>query len=66
MKPGPVTQREIDRPFGVWAEGIEGVSGFLAGYHTLEQAEARCKQANENAIVLGINIRYVVRSKTPA
>ncbi len=51
-------KKEIEMPFYVVNSLTEG---FLAGYDTLEYAQARCEQANKQAETLGIQTRYKVK-----
>lgn len=56
----PEDIREIDRPFRVFCI-LDKNEGFHSGHFTLEDAQARCSQANEKAIALNIKARYIVK-----
>lgn len=52
--------REIDRPFHIIGV-LDGKNGFHSGHDTLENAQARQTQANEQAVKLGIRTRYIIK-----
>lgn len=56
----PEDIREIDRPFHVVCI-LDKKEGLYSGHFNLEDAQARCNQANEEAIALNIKSRYVVK-----
>ena len=53
-------KKEIERPFHVVGI-LDSKEGFHSGHDTIESAQSRCKQANEQAVKLGIRTRYEVR-----